>query len=221
MAPKKEYVIYPRWREDLAFLGPVTVMESKRRTKSLEVKMEKEGPRVKVRRPLTPFHQAAVKDAEIFVLSKQDWIQYHTNRLLKRMQEAQKAVSQNGEGEFPEKLDQEDLKRLKKEASAYFPKRLAFYAPLVGVTYTGMQIRHQKTRWGSCSSTGVISLNMLLMLMPESVRDYVVVHELCHRKEMNHSPRFWKEVEKVLPNYKKERARLKQLGTLIMSRMEE
>ena len=82
----------------------------------------------------------------------------------------------------------------------------------MGVTYGKITIRHQKTRWGSCSGTGNLNFNCLLMLVPEQVLDYVVVHELCHRKEMNHSPRFWKEVEAIFPEYREARKWLKDHG---------
>ena len=80
-------------------------------------------------------------------------------------------------------------------------------------------IRNQKTRWGSCSSKGNLNFNCLLMLTPPEVIDYVVVHELCHRKEMNHSWAFWAEVEKVLSGYKEQVKWLKENGGQVIGRM--
>jgi predicted metal-dependent hydrolase len=91
-----------------------------------------------------------------------------------------------------------------------------YFAPLVGVDYRRITIRSQKTRWGSCSSSGNLNFNCLLLLAPPEVLDYVVVHELCHRKEMNHAPRFWAEVGRVLPDYKKRNKWLKENGSRLM-----
>ena len=91
----------------------------------------------------------------------------------------------------------------------------------MGVTYNRITIRHQKTRWGSCSSQGNLNFNCLLMLTPPEVIDSVVVHELCHRKEMNHSDRFYAEVLRVFPNYPKCRKWLKDNGSLLMMRLKK
>lgn len=93
------------------------------------------------------------------------------------------------------------LELLAHRAVQVIPARAAHYAPLVGVTYGKITLRNQRTRWGSCSGAGNLNFNVLLMLAPPEVLDYVVVHELCHRLEMNHSPRFWAEVARVLPDY--------------------
>ena len=82
----------------------------------------------------------------------------------------------------------------------------------MGVDYGRITIRNQKTRWGSCSAKGNLNFNCLLMLMPTEVIDYVVVHELCHLKEMNHSNAFWREVKQVLPDYRKQVKWLKDEG---------
>ncbi|MDY5956330.1 MAG: M48 family metallopeptidase, partial [Frisingicoccus sp.] len=99
-------------------------------------------------------------------------------------------------------LTRDELQKLADEAVEYIPKRVEHFAKIIGVDYGRITIRNQKTRWGSCSSKGNLNFNCLLMLTPPEVIDYVVVHELCHRKEMNHSKAFWSEVEKVIPNYK-------------------
>ena len=92
-------------------------------------------------------------------------------------------------------------KRYRQAAAEYIPRRVAYFQPFTGGTYTRITIRGQHTRWGSCSSRGTLSFNWRLMLAPPRVLDYVVVHELCHLYEFNHSPGFWRMVESVLPDY--------------------
>lgn len=103
---------------------------------------------------------------------------------------------------------------------ADIPRRVEKYAPLVGVRVGRITIRNQVSRWGSCSAQGNLNFNCLLMLCPEEVRDYVVVHELCHRKQLNHSPAFWAEVERVLPGYKEQYRWLKENGSRLIRRLE-
>lgn len=99
------------------------------------------------------------------------------------------------------------------------PEITAHFAPLVGVDYGRITIRAQRTRWGSCSAQGNLNFNCLLMLTPDDVIEYVVVHELCHRKEMNHSARFLAEVERVLPQYRESRRWLKEHGGGLIGRL--
>ena len=115
-------------------------------------------------------------------------------------------------------LTETELKALASEAKKDFSARAAFYAGIIGVSYGRITIRHQKSKWGSCSSKGNLNFNCLLMFAPENVRDYIVVHELCHRKWMNHSPAFWKEVKRAMPDYNTAKRWLKEHGEELMLR---
>ena len=117
------------------------------------------------------------------------------------------------------KLTEEELAALVKQAKKVIPPRVAERARQIGVTYGRIAIRKQKSLWGSCSAKGNLNFNCLLMLCPEDVLDYVIVHELCHRKELNHSVRFWAEVARILPDYKQPLKWLKNEGQTIISRI--
>ena len=86
------------------------------------------------------------------------------------------------------------------EAKAFLPQRVAFWAQRHGLTYGKVTIKKASTRWGSCSHTNNINLNLHLMRLPEELRDYVILHELAHTIEKNHGPRFWTLLEKLCPN---------------------
>ena len=101
---------------------------------------------------------------------------------------------------------------LREHARQYFQRSLARYAPLLGVAPPPLRLSSARTRWGSCSRQGGISLNWRLVLMPPAVVDYVVCHELAHLREMNHSPRFWSVVESLCPDWRTQREALRQLG---------
>lgn len=125
-----------------------------------------------------------------------------------------------GEGELLLELPMDsevDIKQILiawyyRQAANEIEKRVKFYASRMGVTYHRISIKDQKTRWGSCSSKGNLNFNFRLIMAPADVIDYVVVHELCHRKHMNHSELFWKAVEEVIPEYRKSKEWLKQYG---------
>ena len=104
-----------------------------------------------------------------------------------------------------EKLSMTEIHKLADLALKVISVKVKHYAGLMNVQYGRITIRNQKTRWGSCSSKGNLNFNCLLMLAPDEVVDYVVIHELCHLIEMNHSKAFWKQVEQMMPDYKKHR----------------
>ena len=175
------------------------VIRSDRRTAAIQI--TRDGA-VLVRCP------RRMPEAEIrrLVVSKSDWIERHLAALTTAPAEPA--------------LTAGELDELKRRARDVIPARTAHFAPLAGVTYGKITIRSQKSRWGSCSSRGDLSFNCLLMLAPPEVLDYVVAHELCHRLEMNHSPRFWAEVERVLPDYRVRRKWLKEHGGVLTRRLQ-
>lgn len=178
------------------------LIRSNRRTISLEITP---SGQVLVRAP----RNMAEAEIQGFVEEKSSWLAKH----LKRREEDMDSLQ--AEGRFTE----EEIEKMLKLAKQVIPEKVAYYARLMGVTYGRITIRKQKTRWGSCSREGNLNFNCLLMMVPPEVLDYVVVHELSHRLEMNHSSRFWSQVEKVIPNYRKLRKWLKENGSCLMLRM--
>ena len=102
--------------------------------------------------------------------------------------------------------------RYRQLARRVIGQRVSYFAAKMGVTCGRISIREQKTRWGSCSGQGNLNFNWKLILMPPEILDYVVVHELAHRKQMNHSPAFWAEVERILPDWRERRRWLREKG---------
>ncbi len=176
----------------------IELRRSNRKTISLEVTQE---AKVIVRAP----YRVPTATVRQFVDRKRDWI----------VQKQAEARARKEQRQCRPPITQEQLGELSRRAKALLPERVAYFAAVIGVDYGRITIRSQRTRWGSCSSKGNLNFNCLLMLMPPEIQDYVVVHELCHRKEMNHSAAFWQEVAHVIPDYKERRAWLKENGGCI------
>ena len=177
------------------------VIRSRRRTLCAEIRQN----RLVLRVPL----RATQRDIAAFVEQNRDWIEKHLAKARDRQRQLEALPP----------LTAEDLRALAEEARRVIPQRVAYYAPLVGVTYGRITIRNQRTKWGSCGTSGNLNFNCLLMLTPPEVVDSVVVHELCHRRVMNHSGRFYAEVLRVYPEYRKWNRWLKENGPLLMARM--
>ena len=107
-------------------------------------------------------------------------------------------------------LTDEDVIRLREKAKIIIRDRVEYYSKIMGLNYGRITITSAKTRFGSCSSKGNLSFSYRLMLYPDEAVDYVVVHELAHLREMNHSKNFYKIIEQVLPDYKERRKLLKK-----------
>ena len=179
------------------------VIRSKRKTISIEVTNDEE---VLVRAP----RWVSMRDIRYFVDEKESWIRKAKARV--------KAAKEKEAAEPDNKLTDEELQALHDKARQIIPDRVAHYAPLIGVTYGRITIRHQKTRWGSCTTKGNLNFNCLLMLAPPEVLDAIVVHELCHRKVMNHSAKFYREVYRVFPDYDRWNAWLRKHGRELLRR---
>lgn len=132
-----------------------------------------------------------VPKAEVdrFVRSHESWIQKATER--QRRRNEQEAL-----------LTEKRITELKALAKAELPRRTAYFAKIMGVTPKSVKITSAKKRFGSCSGQNGICYSWRLMLYPSEAIDYVVVHELAHIRQKNHSPAFYREIEKILPDYK-------------------
>ena len=173
---------------------PYEIVYSARKTLAVQVKADGS---VVVRAP----KRMAKYKIESFLKEKQDWILSHRERAL-AASEQKKA---NG-------LTEAERKAALQRAAEMLAEKTARFAKEMGVTYGRITIREQKTRWGSCSSAGNLNYNWKLVLMPERVMDYVVIHELAHREEMNHSTRFYAVVAQQMPDYKVWQSWLKEHG---------
>ena len=171
----------------------IPIIRSKRKTLGLEVKYDGTvNARVPMRAP-REIIERFIREHEAWIIRKrQEWSLAGNNR-----------DDMSG-------IPPIETKEGKAKIRQYIERQVEYYAKIMGVTYGRISMRNQKTRWGSCSSNGNLNFNNRLLFVPEELVDYVVVHELAHRKEMNHSNAFWNVVEKYMPDYKERRKKLKE-----------
>ncbi len=141
-------------------------------------------------------------DAREVIESHRDWIAHQREQQVPRLGLEARAI------------DEVEGRRTARELVAMV---IEDEAPALGVNYRRVAIRDQRTRWGSCSPRGTLSFNWRLALAPFEVLDYVVVHELCHLREPNHSPRFWDLVTSRRPGWKKQREWLRDYGPELLA----
>ena len=176
----------------------------------------------------------SLKEGEKFLFDKTDWVKKHTEKILQKKNdffyfgEKIKIVQsydlflKRPQIIFENKILQVKLPHdsnyssveiylafLKKHAKKYLIERTNSFANKFDFSISKIGIRGQKTRWGSCTSSGKLSFNYKLLKFRKEVIDYVIIHELCHTKEMNHSKKFWTLVESYCPDYKSLRKELK------------
>ena len=174
---------------------PYTLTRSKRKTIAIHINKD---AALEVRAPL----KLSMIEIDKFVHDKQDWIE---KTLCKAIDRKENALHLSKDQEF----------ELKKRAEKTIPERVSFYANVMGVTPTSVKISGAKKRWGSCSNKGDLNFSWRLMLTDIDIIDYLVVHELAHIREYNHSKKFWAVVENVLPDYKERQQKLKEMPMLL------
>lgn len=176
---------------------PYEIIYSNRKTLAIQITSDS---RVRIRAP----RQMSRAEIESFLTEKESWVLKHLRNM------TQTGTSASDPASAP--LSDSERRRYIHMAREIFTRQVCFYANRMNVSYGRISIREQKTRWGSCSSAGNLNFNWRLIFAPPAVLDYVVVHELAHRKEMNHSAAFYAIVEQVLPDYRSSQKWLRENG---------
>lgn len=162
-----------------------------RRSKNVRITIKQDGS-VLVTAPM----RTPVYFIKKFIEEKEDWINTQVDKF------KQMPVSPL------DKLGKDDYKKYKHQALELVRDRISYWSKIYGFQFGKVNVRDQKTRWGSCARNGNINFNYKILFLPERLRDYIIVHEICHLKEFNHSQRFWNLVSKTLPDYKELRKEL-------------
>lgn len=181
-----------------------TTLNGKKFTYTLKKNRRAKGVRIIIHRDASlvvtaPRGFFAERAAEKFVLGKADWIVSKINHL--------KQFKENHSPEFTKA----DYLRRKEEALKFVQDKVSHFNQIYNLKFNRISIRNQKSRWGSCSRKGNLNFNYRILFLPQNQADYIIVHELCHLGELNHSSKFWNLVAKTLSNYKEIRTELKNL----------
>jgi len=142
----------------------------------------------------------STRQAEKFIKQKSTWV-------LKKL----KNIEGRAKNSLITRVNADDYQRLKEPARVLALATLEKFNVFYNFNYNRISIRNQRTRWGSCSAKKNLNYNFRIALLPEKQADYIIVHELCHLKEMNHSPRFWALVEQTIPYYKEVKKELQKI----------
>ncbi|MBP9766036.1 MAG: M48 family metallopeptidase [Candidatus Pacebacteria bacterium] len=170
------------------------LLKESARAKRVRITINREGAVI-----VTKPKRVNLDIVEKFLISKSDWV-FEKVELVKKNKSINISNIKNTKREYLENKDK--ALKLAKE-------RLNYFNNIYNFSWNNITIKNQKTRWGSCSRKGNLNFNYKLALIPKEMSDYVVVHELCHLKEMNHSKRFWDLVAKAIPDYLEIRKRMK------------
>lgn len=172
----------------------ISVIRSARKSLGLEVR---DANTVLARIPT----RVSDRELKAFVENHRSWILEKTAVMAEREEKRKSTPAPP-----PELLSKTDRMKIQLKIG----KRVRHYCEAMGVTVGYVTVKNQKTRWGSCSAKGNVNFNYQLAFLPDELLDYVVIHELAHRRHMNHSRAFWAEVEKYCPDYLERREQLKE-----------
>ena len=164
------------------------------KAKSIRLAIHQDGEFVVTKPPLVP-----ILFVEHFLKTKSAWILKHLEKIEKN---PKTILSKNS---------RKDFLLYKEQARVLAEERLRYFNRHYGLTWKSIAIRNQKTRWGSCSKKGALSFSYKIALLPQALSDYIIVHELCHLGQFNHSPKFWALVAETIPDYKNIRKQMKQI----------
>lgn len=181
----------------------ITYIIQKSRRRSISVSIMADN-KVLVKAP----YGTTESSVQEFLVAKKSWITKHIEKQNREVEQAESLVL----------LTDDEVKKIKRQARKIIPERVGYWAEKIGVTYGRIAIRLQSSRWGSCAANGNLNFNCLLVLMPSEVLDSVVVHELCHRRHMNHSKEFYAEIDRVFPDYRRWNKWLKDNGGVYLKR---